>query len=520
MKTIKINLRDTGYFNPLFLDYIEGKKELDNFYGSKPAPDHFKEQIEKKHFPEKGRAILAAVLEDQYQATEMPRAVKENLRALPDENTFTVTTGHQLNIFSGPLYFHYKIITVVNLARELSKRYPAHRFVPVYWMASEDHDFEEINHFHLFGKKYTWETEQKGPVGRFNPSSIRSLIEKLPEKPALFTEAYLKHPTLADATRYFVNKLYGAHGLVVMDADHPSLKARFKDIMAGDLFGHKARTFIDKTNAKLMRLGYRPQAYARPINFFYMEDQRRERIVREDNVFKVLNTDLAFSETALRDLLEQHPEKFSPNVLLRTLYQERVLPNLAYVGGPAEINYWLQMKPLFDHYAMAFPILMPRNFALIVEKPVMKKLKKLKLSPEHLFLNKKDLKELYLQKHSSRSFDIAEEKARIGLAFDDIRLKAGALDSSLKGFVEAEKARSLKSLGNIEKRLRKAAEQKEETGLKQLDRILERVFPEGNLQERKINFLNFWINDPMFTDQIRQAMNPFDFKFHMLTDDE
>src|SRR5699024_1121789 len=149
---------------------------------------------------------------EQYKGLPIKAPVQENIESLKQANTFTVTTGHQLNIFTGPLYFIYKIITVINTSKVLAKEYPDCRFVPVYWMASEDHDFEEINHFNLFGKTYRWETSQKGPVGRFSTESIQAVLDDLPEKVPLFENAYQEGKTLAAATRHYVHELFGAEG--------------------------------------------------------------------------------------------------------------------------------------------------------------------------------------------------------------------------------------------------------------------------------------------------------------------
>lgn len=520
MNSMNFNLRETGYFSPLFLDYVEDKPQLKDFYSLKPGLNQFKDRIGNRQLSEDVRKTLTNTLFEQYDSTELYPAVKDNITQLSEQHTFTVTTGHQLNIFSGPMYFHYKILTVLNLARELKNQYPNFHFVPVYWMASEDHDFEEINHFNLFGKKYTWETGQKGPVGRYDPKSIGSVLEQLPENPELFAKAYLEHETLADATRYFVNELYGRRGLVVLDADHPLLKKQFKAIIKDDLLNHNANKAAENTTEKLRALGYKPQIYPRKINIFYLEDHFRDRIEKINDIYVVKSKGLSFTEFEMMKLLDQHPEKFSPNVLLRPVYQEKILPNLAYIGGPAEISYWLQLKEVFMHYGVDFPMLIPRNFALILEKPVKKRLKKLGLSPEALFLGEKAIKRIYLEKHSSVSFDISDEKKLVLDSFLSIKSKTKIIDPSLEGYIGAEMAKAIKSLDHVEKRLRKAAEKKEETGLRQLDQLLERIFPNGSLQERTINFLNFWLNDPDFLDKIQDAMKPFDFDFHILADDE
>ncbi|MCX8490499.1 MAG: bacillithiol biosynthesis BshC, partial [Cyclobacteriaceae bacterium] len=159
MKTRKIDFSDTHAFSPFFLDYIQQKNQLKKFYSRFPSVANFKDQInEKSNFPEEKRLSLVKELTNQYSNLTITERVKENIASLKDSKTFTVTTGHQLNIFTGPLYFIYKIITVINACKELKAAYPGYHFVPVYWMASEDHDYEEIKYFRLYGKKYVWST--------------------------------------------------------------------------------------------------------------------------------------------------------------------------------------------------------------------------------------------------------------------------------------------------------------------------------------------------------------------------
>lgn len=222
----KIPFRSTHSFTEFFLKYIDQDPSLQIFYNSFPSPGNFKKQIEEKiSFPAATRKVLVETLTRQYSSIKDPfGAVKENIESLGDSKTFTVVTGHQLNIFTGPLYFIYKIVTVINTCRELRKLYPAYRFVPVYWMASEDHDYEEIKSFRLYGQKYIWETNQQGAVGKFNTKEIRALLSKLPGDVSVFADAYSKNDLLSDAVRHYVNKLFGDEGLVVIDADDHELK--------------------------------------------------------------------------------------------------------------------------------------------------------------------------------------------------------------------------------------------------------------------------------------------------------
>ncbi len=519
MHVEKYSLKDTNSFSAIFLDYINQKEPLTEFYGRFPLVENFENQMKARNFPAANRIVLTDVLEKQYAYVKKSDAVIKNTLLLKDEKTFTITTGHQLNIFSGPLYFIYKIVTVIDACKQLKKVYPDYHFVPVYWMASEDHDFEEINHFHLFGKKYTWETEQKGAVGRFSPSAIKEIMAVLPEKIALFENAYTAHGNLADATRYFVNELFGAEGLVTVEADNANLKSLFKAVVKDDLLNSTAKRLVVASSEKLVSQGYKAQVNPREINFFYLDNELRERIILKENTYRVNNTGIEFSEKELFDLLESNPEKFSPNVIMRPLYQEVILPNLAYVGGPGEIAYWLQLKDMFMHYDIPFPILMPRKFAMVINKATAKKINKLSINTLDLFLSFQDMKTKFLHDNAEGELNLSDELKEVSRVFEAIKSKAGAVDKGMEGFVGAESSKVFKSIKNIEKRLKKSEESKQEVAIKSLEGIKDKLFPGGSPQERHDNFMNFYLNNPDFIKELIEKFEAFDFNYNILIDE-
>ncbi len=519
MKAETITLDETGCFSPIFLDYLAKKDSLRPFYGALPEIASFKELIEKRAFDDEKRTALYHALKDQYIGYKISDQVQQNIQSLYERKTFTVTTGHQLNIFTGPLYFLYKIVTVINACKQLRIAYPEHKFVPVYWMASEDHDVAEISYFYLFGKKYTWETEQKGPVGRFKPHSLDHIIQDLPEKVEIFEKAYLDAPTLAGAVRWYVNELFGNEGLLVVDGDDQNLKSFFAPIVKRELFENNSHRISQFTSTCLTDAGYGEQAFSREINLFYLETGLRERIERHGDRYTVLNTGLSFSHEELESLVDESPEKFSPNVILRPLYQETILPNLAYIGGPAEIAYWLQLKGIFDFYGEKFPALMPRNFAVILNKGHQKRMEALEFSVVDLFQDTHKLKEAYLTRIVGGGFDLVEESKEIELLFEKIQQKAKPIDGSLTGFIAGEAVKTLKSLEMIEKRLKKSEERNNETALNQIQSLKDKLFPGGGLQERHDNFLNFYLNQPDFIEQLKKTFDPFRFEFYILKEE-
>lgn len=515
-----VPFQNIPFFSPTFLDYISGNDQLSSFYGVKPIAENFQEQIHAKVFTEEKRQVLVNALHQQYKGFEISKEVSGNIELLLKPNTYTVTTGHQLNLFGGPLYFIYKIITTINAAKELSAKYPTYSIVPVFWMASEDHDFEEINHFNLFGKSWKWETNQKGAVGRFNPESIRELLAGMPERIPLFEKAYGSHQTLSEATRYFVNELFGKDGLLILDADNRELKKLFAGVIKDEITKQASHTLVEKTSVALKEKGYDAQVHAREINLFYLDHNLRERITKEGDRYKVLHTDISFSEEEILEKIKQEPEKFSPNVILRPVYQECILPNLAYIGGPAEVIYWLQLKEVFNHHQLPFPILMPRNFALYLNKASANKLSKLSLDIRDFFVPADQLKNNYLLKITEAEFKLTQEQEELKKLFAGIKEKAGAIDKTMEAAVMGELQKSLKILDDLEKRLKKAEERKNETVLTQLLTLKEKLFPGGGLQERSDNFLSFYLNDPSFLDQVKHAFDPFHYSFYLLNEHE
>jgi len=510
----------THVFSKTFLDYILENEKLRPFYGLSPSIENFQTQLSQKNISQETRTILSETLIAQYQNCSAEEAVIKNIKSLTDNKTFTITTGHQLSIFGGPLYFIYKIITTINTATQLQKAYPDCHFVPVFWMAGEDHDFEEINHFHWFGKTYRWETNQKGAVGRFSLEGFDSVLESLPEKIALFENAYRNHSTLADATRYFVNELFGSYGLIVLDADCRPLKKLFQSVLKDEITHKSSFQIVEQTNSKLKTQGYEPQIHARPINLFYLDKNLRERILYEEGKYKINNTNFVFSETEILQITETEPEKFSPNVVLRPLYQEIILPNLAYIGGPAEVTYWLQLKSVFEYHKITFPILMPRNFALYINKSNFSKLTKLDISPESFFKPVHELKSDFLGKITHQEFVLNEEAEQIKQLFLAIKEKAVTIDKTLEPSVLAELQKVLKIMEVLEHKLKKADERKNETVITQLLHLKEKLFPDGKLQERHDNFLNFYINNNSFISELIDTFNAFETSFYIISEDE
>ncbi len=518
MHSENIPLDETNCFSSLFIDYISGRPELKEFYSQFPTIENFQAAIESRNFDDKNRSVLVERLQRQYEGTTTSIKLMENIKSLANENTYTITTGHQLNIFTGPLYFLYKIVTVINACKSLKEKYPDQHFVPVYWMASEDHDFEEISYFYFEGKKYEWSTDQQGAVGRFNPEGLKAIIDQLPRGIDFFAKAYSK-ATLADAARHYVNHLFGDEGLVVVDADDKELKKLFIPVMEDDLFSHSAKKAADKDTEELQSLGYKTQVSARDINFFYLDENVRGRIEKDGDSFQVVDGDIKFSETEVKEAVKEYPERFSPNVILRPLYQEMILPNLAYVGGPSEAVYWLQLKSVFEHFEVAFPLLIPRNFALIVPQNDWSKWEKTGLTSTDLFLDRDAAFTKWVKTNATENLSCETELNNLGKIYESIADRAVKIDPTLAQHLEALKTTAGTKLEKAEKKLVRSEKRKHKDRLGQITAVKDSLFPAGSLQERRDNFLNFYLKDPQFIQTLLDTFDAFEYSMYLLFDE-
>lgn len=526
MPTHSIPYKDTGYFSKLICDYLEENDALKPFFNRFPSLKNFKLQIEEKqkNFTDDKRHLLAKRIMFQYGDNSLSQSTLSNIDLLKERSTFTITTGHQLNLFTGPLYFLYKIFSAINLAEQLEKEYPQHHFVPVYWMATEDHDFDEINHFNLFGKKVAWDRESSGAVGELSTEGLKEIKNHLKKEfgesengkklTQLFSDAYTKHKNLADATRYLANKLFCSHGLVIVDGNDAELKKCFIPYAEKELTENLSFNEISKTTERLTSLGFPEQVHPREINLFYLKENLRERIIERDGKFYVNETDISFSKDEILKELENYPERFSPNALLRPLYEEVILPNLCYIGGGGELAYWFQLKDYFEKVEVPFPILLLRNSALIAPKTLTEKLKKLKSGIDEMFLPQHELITKHTYKKSKIEIDFSKQKRHLKKQFRDLYKLAEKTDVTFLGAVGAQEKKQLNGLDNLEKRLLKAQKRNLSDELDRLRNIQDELFPNQSLQERDLNFSEFYLEyGEGLLDLLKTDLDPLDMRF-------
>ena len=499
-----ITNESTSFFSKMVIDYIAGSAELLPFYSHPVNIEGIKKSIENRKTFATNSNLLVEILTTQYQDIELSPKQKIYLDLLKDTNTFTICTAHQPNIFTGYLYFIYKILHAVKLAEELKTTLPKYNFVPVYYMGSEDADLDELGHIFLKGEKLQWQTPQTGAVGRMKVD--KGLIELLsrisgqlsvyaygPEIVGLITDCYQLGATIEQATFKLVNELFAAYGLLTILPDSALVKGAFIPVMKKELVEGFSQLAVKETVASFPEK-YKAQASGREINLFYLLDDKRQRIEKDGNDFIVADTNLRFSENEILQTLEEYPERFSPNVILRPVLQETILPNIAFIGGGGEIAYWLELKNVFKAAAVPYPMLIVRNSFIFVSKDLQTIVQKLQLNYTDLFKTELEIINYLVKRDSLLQLSLHQEKQQLNSFYDSLKVAAGKIDVTLQKHTGALHAQALKKIIGLEKKMLSAEKKKFDVQQRQVQKLKQQLFFQNNLQERTSNILPFYAN--------------------------
>ena len=484
----------------LIKDFLTQK--IPGFENSVFNLENISKQFELKgnSYTSTNRNILVQSIQEQYLGFDLSENQVKNVELLSQENTFTVTTGHQLNLFSGPVFFIYKILQTIKLADFLNTKFPERKVVPIFWLASEDHDFEEINHFKTEKNYYEISADSGGAVGRIKVhdiSFISNVDEEFKDAPfgeelvSLLKKSYKAGNTLSDATKILVQELFSDYGLLVMDGDDSALKSQMKNIFKEELLDQQLFKSTEETVNYLSKKYGKVQVNPREINLFYLTENRN-RIEFQNGKYLVVDTDIVFTSEEIFSELENHPEKFSPNALLRPVYQEVILPNLAYIGGNAEIMYWLELQNYFQKINVPFPVLIPRVSLLYLKEKTLEKIEKLGLKITDLFGDFEALKNKEILENNPIISLLENQERALNKQFDQLTEVAASTEKTFGNLVDAEKTRQLKSFDRMRKRLLRAEKIKQKEKLERLDNLYLRVHPGKKWQERTLNFSVFY----------------------------
>ena len=521
MHTLKLHRSETKLFNQQHLDLVYNQDKFQSFINRPFSQDNFASQMKEKQavFTKEQRVVLVNQLNNQYDGIFRSTQLNDNIELLLNENTFTITTGHQLSLFTGPLYFIVKILHVIKMCKELKEAHPQQNFVPVYWMASEDHDFEEIQSMNIFNQQLKWDSVQAGPVGRF---TLDNQFEEVKQHfSAFFSNAEVDEITevvkayvgkdFTAATRGLVHHFFNKYGLVIIDGDDVELKRSFSSIIKKELteqFSYKA---ITETNIELEKVGVKIQVNAREINLFYIDKGIRTRIIKEGEFFRIDGVG-TYTLPEILELLNKNPEHFSPNAILRPVYEELIMPNICYVGGGGEISYWLQLKNIFEAAGVVYPLIQVRNSLMWIDNGTSKKMDKQDLSINDLFKSDDLLKKEFIEKNESESLDFGNIDTTLENLTSELSQLILNVETGLQQYANAEISKLNKQIEGIKSKLIKTSKSKHSGAMNNIEFIKSKLFPNNGLQERHANFFGFCADGKVSPriEMLYAALEPFE----------
>ena len=529
--SMHIPFSSTHVFSTLINDYLEGKGNAMDFVQYAPnVEEGYRSAIEgRKKYPI-NRTLLFDVLTKQYSNLPQEKAVNDKLALLKKDTTFVVTTAHQPNLFTGPLYFFYKIIHAIQLAASLKATFPDYDFVPVYYMGSEDADLDEVGAFNLDQKKCQWLTKQTGAIGRMQvDDALLGLLKQLESYWSILPQghkaleilknAYQKGNTISEATLSFVHAFFGSKGLLVLQPDDTALKAAFIPVMEKELLTSFSHETIQPTIAALSK-DYHVQSEGRSINLFYLKDSIRARIEKQGEQFIVVDTDIQFTEKEIIAELHQYPERFSPNVILRGVYQETILPGVVFVGGGGELAYWMELKNLFQQLGVHYPLLQLRNSFLLIRQKQSDQWAAMQFEEQDLFKPILELEVAYVKKHATQALDLQDQINNLSTLYSTIKNEVLKVDTTLGTHADNLAQQAKAKLLALEKKMVRAEKRKQSVDIQRIHRIKKELFPQDNLQEREEHFSR-WVGqfDLSWIDTIMEHSTGLESRFRIINFD-
>jgi bacillithiol synthase len=490
-----ISRSESDCFSKQQIQLAENQDQLVNFINRPFELGNFHAQMEDKKaaFTNGQRELLVRGLEEQYHGIKCNDKVSNALKSLSNENTFTVCTGHQLSLLTGPIYFIYKILHVIKLCEALKVSFPNADFVPVFWMASEDHDFDEVKETAVFNQVLRWDSTHKGAVGRFSTSGLQDVKNKLKSifgnsrtnEVIDLLDAY-SGPRYGQAFFRFIHTLFSNFGLVVVDGDNVVFKAAFAAIIEKELVEQFSFQAVQQASLALNDLGLKTQANPREINLFYLSPNRRERIQKKGEDYLI--GEYTFTAAEIMKKLRENPADFSPNVILRPVYQEFILPNICYVGGLGELNYWLQLKGVFEKANVLYPLIQARSSLIYIDHTLANKIASLGLTWRDFFADSHTISKEFIKRQDTSALDFSA----VDKLFDSLKEQVSTLisdhEAPLASAVGADLSKMQNALQSIKDKSWRAEKLKHEKSIKVIEQIKEKLFPNGNMQERSMNF--------------------------------
>ncbi|HPN37457.1 MAG TPA: bacillithiol biosynthesis cysteine-adding enzyme BshC [Melioribacteraceae bacterium] len=501
--------------NNLFLDYIYDFSKVKNFY----IKDFRKTYNYIKHFEEvcyKQRPFakeLSEIIKKQYGDISVSKTTENNIKSIAGNNTIAIVTGQQLGIFGGPLYTFYKIITAIKLSIELKNKFYGYNFIPVFWLEGDDHDFEEVNNLSIINKennliniKYddNFLGNFRSNIGNHKLKSefnltlheLENNLRKTDFTAQLYDNIitfYREGRTFKEAFRDLLFNLFDDFGLVLFDPQSNQIKNLLKPIFFKELDEYRNHLQIAIDTSASLEVNYHAQVKIKPINMFLSENDGRFLLEPDEDNFKLKNKRKKYTKEELIDLLKTHPERFSPNVLLRPICQDFLLPTGFYVAGPGEISYFAQVIPFYKEFNIVQPYIYPRASITLIEKNIKELFEKYNLSFEDIMEEENRLIKKVLNTASPLNIDELFIKSENNIKTEIKTLEKDLLkiDKNLEEAVTKSTEKIIQTLQTLKSRTEKVFQSKNDVTLRQLNKMKNLVYPNNNFQERELNYIYF-----------------------------
>ena len=501
---------------PLFVDYLNDFDKVKDYYAADfRSRKSWKKVIDGVLSAKRERSTLVRVLTEQNKEHHCGIKTLANIDLLGNDNTVAIVTGQQLGMCSGPLYTIYKTITAIKLAEQLATQFPETNFVPVFWIESEDHDFNEVNNLNILNalgqvQKVEYLIGGKplernpGPVGSLALDTfvekfiadLESQIQETEFKPGIFASLRGHYRTGATMGKAFVglmNQLFEDSGLVFLNPNNSELKNILKPIFRKELAS------ITKTSKMVIDRGaeleehYHAQLKAKSLNLFMFHKGGRYLIEPRETDYSLKGTRQFFSKEELSTIVENSPELISPNVVLRPICQDSLLPTLAYIGGPSEIAYFAQLKPVYDFFDMQMPIIYPRASVTIIEEKVRNILEKFQIDFTEVISNLDPVLIRIAEQVSEVKVDALFEELHRSVRdkLSESRFGIQQIDPTLSGAVDSALGRIEQQLNVLKEKTQAAQQRRQDVTLKQVQKVAANIFPNSNFQEREFNVVYY-----------------------------
>ena len=505
-----------GNFSKLFCDYISDFHKVKQYFEFDfHSLSHISSIATKVNEHYSNRQDIVDILIEQNKLYQSGERTFDNIETLKQNNTFAIVTGQQVGLLGGPLYTFYKIITTLKLKEKLQNNFPQYSFVPIFWLEGEDHDFDEVNKTVLLNSEHNpivleYLNEQKsndnifGPVGDITfDLNIISFYEQLQKtlpnsefKSSLFDllrSIYTPGSTFNLAFVNFINHHFKEFGIIFISSNCKRVKHLLSKIFIKEIQeSPRASQLIIERSAEL-ETSYHAQIKPRPLNLFYLHNKGRLLIEPRENDFSLKGVRQHFQKDELLKIANENPELLSPNVALRPICQDTVLPTIVYVGGPSECAYFAQLQPVYRYFEIPMPIIYPRASVTLLEAKHERIMEKYEIDIGKLFTAKEKVfkKIIDLISEVNIEFIYSEASHRLNDLTNEMKWGLNYIDPTLVGALETTRSKIESLIQTLKAKTEEAQKRKHEIALRQIQKVINTILPNNNFQERELNIVYF-----------------------------